>query len=153
TMSLESQQSLLTAIQEKRFPISGRSLGSSGAMVRTEPIPCDFVLVLAGNIQDVEKMHPGLRSRGRGYGYGVFLPSEVPDTPDARAQLARFIAQEVGKDGRIPHFDTGAVQAIMDEAARRAGSPGHLTARLRELGGLVRTAGDLAVRDGAILVE
>src|SRR3989344_9485447 len=38
----ESQQELLTAMQEKRYSITGQSERSSGAMVRTEPVPCDF---------------------------------------------------------------------------------------------------------------
>ncbi len=152
TLSPESQQNLLTAIQTKRMPISGRSPGSSGSMVRTEPVPCDVVLVLAGNEEDVAHMHPGLRSRVRGYGYEVLMATEMPDTPENRAALARFVAQEVAKDGRIPHFTRAAVEAIIEEARRRA-SPGHLTLRLRELGGLVRAAGDVAVSEGASLVE
>lgn len=153
TLSLESQQSLLTAIQEKRFPISGRSLGSSGAMVRTGPVPCDFVLVLAGNREDVDKMHPALRSRMRGYGYEVYLQTHMPDTPDSQAKLSQFVAQEVRKDGRIPHFTAAAVAAVIDEARRRSDRPGHLTARLRELGGLVRAAGDVAVAASATVVQ
>ncbi|MBI3360150.1 MAG: AAA family ATPase [Chloroflexi bacterium] len=152
TLSLESQQSLLTAIQEKRFPISGRSLGSSGAMVRTEPVPCDFVLVLSGNMGDVAKMHPALRSRIRGYGYEVYLQTTMPDVPANRARLAQFVAQEIRKDGRIPHVTMAAVDAVIEEARRRSERPGHLTARLRELGGLIRAAGDLAVSEGAALV-
>ncbi len=152
TLSIESQQSLLTAIQTKRMPISGRSPGSSGSMVRTEPVPCDVVLVLAGNHEDVARMHPGLRSRIRGYGYEVLMAAEMPDTAENRAALARFVAQEVVKDGRIPHFTRAAVEEVIAEARRRA-SPGHLTVRLRELGGLVRAAGDLAVAEGAPLVE
>ncbi len=152
TLSAESQQHLLTAIQARRLPISGRSPGSSGTMVRTDPVPCDVVLVLAGNEEDVARMHPGLRSRVRGYGYEVLMATEMPDTPENRAALARFVAQEVAKDGRIPHFTRAAVEAIIEEARRRA-SLGHLTLRLRELGGLVRAAGDVAVSEGASLVE
>lgn len=150
TLSIESQQSLLTAIQMKQMPISGRSPGSSGSMVRTEPVPCDIVLVLAGNHEDVAGLHPALRSRVRGYGYEVLMATEMPDTPENRRALARFVAQEVVKDGRIPHFTRAAVGEIIAEAARRAPA-GRLTVRLRELGGLVRAAGDQAVADGAPL--
>ncbi len=152
TLSIESQQSLLTAIQEKRFPISGRSLGSSGAMVRTEAVPCDFVLVLAGNRDDVNKMHPALRSRIRGYGYEVYLQETMPDTAENRTKLRQFIAQEVRKDGRIPHFNDDAMELVVEEAKRPSVRSEHLTTRLRELGGLVRAAGDLAVSQGAPLV-
>jgi Lon-like ATP-dependent protease len=153
TLSIESQQSLLTAIQEKRFPISGRTLGSSGTMIRTNPAPCDFLLILAGNMQDVEKMHPALRSRVRGYGYELYMNEEMPDIPENREKLARFCAQEVTKDRKIPHLRRDAVEAIVDEARVRAGRPDRLTTRLRELGGLIRAAGDLAAQEGAALVE
>ncbi len=72
-LSPKAQQELLTALQEKKYPITGQSELSSGALVRTEPIPCDFVLVAAGNYQAVQRMHPALRSRIRGYGYEVFM--------------------------------------------------------------------------------
>src|SRR3989344_342763 len=42
-----TQQELLSALQEKKFPITGQSERSAGAMVRTEAVPCDFVLVAA----------------------------------------------------------------------------------------------------------
>jgi len=153
TLSMQSQQQLLTAIQEKQLPITGRSPGSSGSMVRTAPVPCDFVLILAGNMEDVEKMHPALRSRIRGYGYEVVTANRTPDTPENRMSLARFVAQEVRKDGKIPHFSHAAVEAVINEAARRSGQINHFSLRLRELGGLVRTAGDLAVNDDAHLVQ
>jgi Lon-like ATP-dependent protease len=65
----KSQQDLLSAMQEKKLSITGRSEMSSGAMVITEPAPCDFVLVASGNFGVIEQMHPALRSRIRGYGY------------------------------------------------------------------------------------
>ena len=36
----KSQQELLTAMQEKKYAITGQSELSSGAIVRTEPVPC-----------------------------------------------------------------------------------------------------------------
>ena len=69
TLDPHSQQNLLTALQEGEFPITGQSERSSGAMVRTEPVPCKFVMVAAGNLDAIQGMHPALRSRIRGYGY------------------------------------------------------------------------------------
>ena len=150
-LKLESQQSLLTALQEKEFSIVGQSERSSGAMVRTEPVPCDFVLVAAGNLDAVEGMHPALRSRIRGYGYEIYMKNSMEDSADNREKLIRFVAQEVAKDKKIPHFNKTAVTSIMHEAQRRAGTRGHLTLRLRELGGLIRVAGDIAREKGAPL--
>jgi Lon-like ATP-dependent protease len=73
-------------------------------------------------------------------------------TPENEAALARFVAQEVRRDGRIPHFTAAAVAAVIEEAERRAGR-GRLTLRLRELGGLVRIAGDVAASEGSSLTE
>jgi Lon-like ATP-dependent protease len=143
-LRIESQQSLLTALQEGKFSITGQSERSSGAMVKSEPVPCDFILVCAGNLDAIQGMHPALRSRIRGYGYEVFMRSTMPDTSENRIKLIRFVAQEVSKDKKIPHFDKRAVGEIIKEAQRRAGRHGRLTLRLRELGGLVRVAGDIA---------
>ena len=143
-LRIESQQSLLTAIQEGEFSISGQSERSAGAMTKTEPVPCDFILVAAGNLDAIKGMHPALRSRIRGYGYEVYMNSTVPDSQDNREKLVRFIAQEVAKDEKIGHFSREAIGEIIHEAQRRAGRQLHLSLRLRELGGLVRVAGDIA---------
>ncbi|MCM8532587.1 MAG: AAA family ATPase [Lentisphaeraceae bacterium] len=153
TLSMESQQNLLTAIQQKEMPILGRSQGSSGTMVRSKPVPCDFLLILAGNVEDIENMHPALRSRIRGYGYEIFTHDEMPDTADNRQKLVQFIAQEIKRDGKIPHFDRSAIDMLIAEAAAKASKSAYLTTKLRELGGLIRIAGDLAVNEGAKLVS
>ena len=152
TLSLPSQQHLLTAIQEKEFQITGQSERSFGAMVKTEPVPCDFILVSAGNLDALRGMHPALRSRIRGYGYEVYLNSNMEDTNENREKLIRFVAQEVKKDEKIPHFDRDAVAEVIHEAQRRAGRKGKLSLRLRELGGLIRSAGDIAYEQKASIV-
>lgn len=141
----KSQLELLTAIQEKKIPITGRSEMSSGAMVMTDPCPCDFILIAAGNIHILEHMHPALRSRIRGYGYEVFMEEMIDDTDETRKKIVQFIAQEITNDGKIPHFKKEAVEEIIREAKRKAGMRDKLTLRFRELGGLVRAAGDLAL--------
>ncbi|WP_165076696.1 ATP-dependent protease LonB, partial [Methanogenium sp. MK-MG] len=149
TLTPHSQQSLLTALQEGEFPITGQSERSSGAMVRTEPVPCRFVMVAAGNMDGVQGMHPALRSRIRGYGYEVYMQETMLDTPENRDKFIRFIAQEVRNDGKIPHFDQSAIDELLLEARRRSNRKGHLTLKLRDMGGLIRVAGDLARQEGA----
>ncbi len=153
TLQPSTQQELLTAIQEGKFAITGQSERSAGAMVRTEQVPCNFILVAAGNLETVDKMHPALRSRIRGYGYEIHMQETMPDTEENRDKIAIFVAQEITKDKKIPHFSKDAVEAIIEEARKSANRKGHLTLRLRELGGLVRAAGDLAIEDNAKLVK
>lgn len=152
TLDRSTQQELLSALQERKFAITGQSERSAGAMVRTEAVPCDFVLVAAGNLEGVKNMHPALRSRIRGYGYEIFMEDTIKDTVENREKIAIFVAQEVAKDQRIPPFDKEAVDEIIQEARRRANRKGHLTLRLRDLGGLVRAAGDVAMGEKAKLV-
>jgi len=149
TLTPHSQQNLLTALQEGEFPITGQSERSSGAMVRTEPVPCRFVMVAAGNLDAIQGMHPALRSRIRGYGYEVYMSETMDDTPENRQKYIRFIAQEVKNDGKIPHFDQSAIKEIIREARRRSNRKGHLTLKLRDMGGLIRVAGDIARQEGA----
>jgi Lon-like ATP-dependent protease len=149
TLQGGTQQELLTAIQEKKFSITGQSERSAGAMVRTEPVPCNFILIAAGNIETIQRMHPALRSRIRGYGYEVFMNETMKDTPENRYKVAYFIAQEVKKDEKIPHFTKEAVEDIILDARRMANRKNHLTLRLRDLGGLVRAAGDIALEEEA----
>jgi len=153
TLDVRSQQKLMTAIQEGEFSITGQSERSSGAMVQTEPVPCDFIMVAAGNMDAMENMHPALRSRIKGYGYEVYMEDTIEDTPEMRRKYARFVAQEVEKDGNLPHFSPEAVREIILEAKRRAGRKDHLTLKLRDLGGLVRVAGDIARSEGHDLVQ
>ena len=152
TLAPATQQDLLTALQEGKYAITGQSERSAGAMVRTEPVPCQFILVAAGNVETVQHMHPALRSRIRGYGYEVFMNETKPDTPENRNKIAVFVAQEVQKDKKIPHFRKDAVDYIIEEARRRANRKGHLSLMFRDIGGLVRAAGDVAVEEKAEFV-
>ncbi len=153
TLHPRTQQELLSALQEKKFPITGQSERSAGAMVRTEPVPCDFILVAAGNMETIKNMHPALRSRIRGYGYEIYMNETMLDTKENRIKIAQFIAQEIKKEnGKIPHFSLEAINGIIQEAKRRANRKGRLTLHLRGLGGLVRAAGDLAKEDKAEFV-
>jgi ATP-dependent Lon protease len=151
------QRFILTAMQEKVFPISGRNPQSAGASVKVENVPCDFVFVGACNIQDLGTIISPLRSRIIGSGYEILVETTMPDTPENRLKLIQFVAQEVTIDTRIPHFKREAVEEIIREAKRRArdidGKERHLTLRLRELAGLIRTAGDIAALTGAEFTE
>ena len=70
--------------------------------------------------------------------------------------MVQFIAQEIVKDGRIPHANADAVLAIIDEAKKRAkriDDVSALTLRLRGVSGVIKLAGDLASVEGSELIE
>jgi ATP-dependent Lon protease len=151
------QRFILTAMQERRFPISGRNPQSGGASVRVDSVPCDFILVAACNIQDLHHILSPLRSRIAGGGYEVLLETSMPDTERNRMRFAQFVAQEIATDGRLRPATKEAVLELLQESRRRAeridGRRNALTLRLREMGGLLRTAGDLAATSGSPLLE
>jgi ATP-dependent Lon protease len=151
------QRFILTAMQEKRFPIAGRNPQSAGASVRVDSVPCDFIFVGACNIQDLPHILSPLRSRINGGGYEVLVETVMPDTEENRVKLAQFVAQEITMDAKIPHASRESVMLIIEEAKKRAKSIDNrdksLTLRLRELGGLIRAAGDVAVTESATTIE
>ena len=151
------QRSILTEMQEKRFPISGRNPQSAGASVKVDSVPCDFIFVGACNIQDLPHILSPLRSRITGGGYEVLVETTMPDNESNRAKLAQFAAQEIAIDKRIPAASSDAVGVVIEEARRRAktwdNQEKSLTLRLRELGGLIRSAGDIAVTQESSVIE
>ncbi|MDD4222089.1 MAG: ATP-binding protein [Candidatus Methanomethylophilus sp.] len=149
------QRYILTAMQDKKFPITGRNPQSSGAAVKVDNVPCDFILVAACNIQDLPNILSPLRSRIIGNGYEVLVDVAMPDTDANRTRYAQFVAQEIAMDGHIPPASVDAIEALIAEGKKRAladNQTNSLTLRLRELGGLLRAAGDLAVVEHAKLI-
>ncbi|MCL4322875.1 MAG: AAA family ATPase, partial [Candidatus Thermoplasmatota archaeon] len=145
----ELQRSILTAMQEKKFPITGRNPQSAGASVRVDSVPTDFILVGACNIQDLPQILSPLRSRIAGNGYEVLMEVSMQANEKNIERYLQFIAQEIISDGKIPHMEIDAAMIIVEEGRRRANIIDHkenaLTLRLRELGGLIRAAGDIAI--------
>lgn len=150
------QRYILTAMQEKRFPISGRNPQSAGASVRVDNVPCSFIFVGACNIQDLPNILSPLRSRITGSGYEILVETVMEDNDLNRAKMAQFVAQEIAMDTRIPQASRDALLAIIEEAKRRAktldGKEKSLSLRLRDLGGLIRSAGDIAVVEESPLI-
>jgi len=151
------QKHLLTAMQDRTYPISGHNPQSSGASVRVDDVPCSFILFASCNIEDIPNIIPPLRSRIRGYGYEIMLNNLMEKNQGNIDGIIRFISQTVVEDGKIPHLTAEAAKTVIKVAENIAyridGQKNSLTLRLRELGGLVRVAGDLAVQDGAELVQ
>jgi lon-related putative ATP-dependent protease len=143
-------------MQEKHFTIVGRNPMSSGAAVRVEGMPCEFIFVGACNLNDLKSIVPPLRSRIRGDGYEVLMNGYMEDNKENEDKLIQFIAQEITKDGKIPHADKPSVKLIIEEAkaiARRVDSVKGLTLRLRNLSGIIKMAGDMAKTDSKEFIE
>ncbi|VVB69722.1 Archaeal Lon protease [uncultured archaeon] len=143
------QKYIYTAMQDKKYPISGRNPTSSGASIKVDDVPCDFILVAASNINDIHNILPPLRSRILGNGYEILLNTYMPDTTENKIKMAQFISMEIKKDGKIPEMTAAGVNEIISEAKRRAklfdAADNSLTLRLRDLSGIIRLSGDIAI--------
>jgi len=89
--------------------------------------------------------------------YEILVETTMEDNELNRAKMAQFVAQEIIMDGKIPHATKEAVFALVQESNRRAkeiDNKNHaLSLRLREMGGLIRAAGDIATIDKEEFIE
>jgi ATP-dependent Lon protease len=145
------QSHLLTAMQDRVYSISGHNPLSSGAAVRVDDVPCDFILFASCNVENLANILAPLRSRIRGYGYEVMLDSWIEKNEKTCNDIVRFVSQTVEEDGRIPHMTVDSLELVLEITEKMAyqldEKKDAFTLRLRELGGLIRIAGDLAVHD------
>ena len=152
----EYQKHLLTAMQDRHYPILGHNPHSSGASIRVDAVPCNFILFASCNPEDIERIIPPLRSRIRGYGYEIMLNATMEHNSKNTSEIIKFAAQTIYEDGRIPHISRDGLHEVIDVASDIAyhmdGQKEALTLRLRELGGIIRVAGDLTVRAGEDLI-
>jgi ATP-dependent Lon protease len=85
------------------------------------------------------------------------MRTTMPDNPENQAKMAQFVAQEIEIDRKIPHATRKSVDLLLDEARNRArvidDKRDSFTLRLRDLGGVVRMAGDMAVMGGSEYIE
>ncbi len=149
------QKYILTAMQDKVYPIVGKNSGSTGASIRVDNVPCNFMLVASVNVNDLGMIIPPLRSRFIGDGYEVVVNTYMEDNEENREKLRRFVAQEIRNDGKIPHADMEATEEIIDYARRMCRQYDEkvgLSLRLRKLAGIVKMAGDLAVSEESSII-
>jgi Lon-like ATP-dependent protease len=141
TMPLEVQDYILTALQDKMLPISGRNPNSSGATVETNPIPCDFTLIMSGNMDDVNNLRAPLLDR---IDYKIVLKNKMENTQQNRDKLLQFIVQEIRNNNLNP-MTYEACCEIVKIAQLLAGSRDKLTLRLRRLSNIIKMANDVAM--------
>src|SRR5256712_7690726 len=96
------QRFILTAMQEKRFPISGRNPQSAAASVKVGSVPSDFIFVGACNIQDLPHILSPSRSRITGGGDEILPGAARPHSDSNRKKLAECGRQGITGDKPIP---------------------------------------------------
>ncbi|MCC7552320.1 AAA family ATPase [Candidatus Micrarchaeota archaeon] len=152
----EIQRYLLTAMQDKKFSITSKNPTSSGASIKVENVPCDFILIASANINDLPNILPALRNRIRGQGYEILFDTVMEENEENKKKLFQFIAQEIKKDGKIPDMNLDAAEIIIEkskELAKKIDNENGYSLRFRILNGIIRMAGDIAVSEDAELID
>jgi Lon-like ATP-dependent protease len=146
---------LLTVLEDGQLPIALRSQfhgGDTAAMaVASEPVPCMFFLVAAGNLDSLPNVHPALLDRIQGYGKVVYMTNEMPATPENKRKYVQFMAQEIKRFNLLP-FSRDACIAVIEEAMRRSGRNDQLTCKFRPMIGTVKTSSILAKNEKCKIV-
>ncbi|MDH5746967.1 MAG: AAA family ATPase, partial [Candidatus Bathyarchaeota archaeon] len=155
-LSPEEAVTLLTVLEDGQLPITLRGrwqAGGTAAMaVSTEPVPAITFLVVAGNFDSINQIHPALMDRIYGYGKVVRMNNDMPNTAENKRKYVQFIAQEAKRFNLIP-FSRETCEEIVEEGRRRSNKKDALTTKFRPLISIIKTAATLAMNEDCKVVE
>ena len=92
-------------------------------MVRSEPLPTDFILIAAGNVETIKNMHPALRSRIRGYGYEIYMNETMDDNPENREKIVVFVSEFKPKPQLINSISSIIMKWVTEKKCKMLISP------------------------------
>lgn len=140
--NLEKQYKILTAMEDKELPISGSRNSGTSSNVITDPLPCNFSLIIAGNNETVKNIHPAIRSRITGNGYEVYMESTCDLTEKNILNYVKFFKQEVLKNGDY-ELTMDAILELFRISFLKTKDIRKLTLLLRQFSGLIKISSDL----------
>lgn len=152
-------RTMLTVLEDEKYAIQHQgtdNTGSGAFNVQSEPLPCRFMLVAGGNLDNYQNLHSALRDRLQSYGYEIYMNSTADYTPQNKRKIARFVEQKIRlqewkKGEKFIPFARDAIIEVVYEALERGGGK-ELTVQLRSLGGLVMAANDVAFSEKSAIV-
>ena len=144
-LSLDEQKSLIKAMKDRRYPISGAITNGAlvGKQIETEPVPSDFILIASINPDELEYSYTPLMEEILSNGCKISISDDMDDNDENRRKFVQFIAQEVSKLA-IPDFDSSAIIVMLEESRRISGDQGKLSLKLKYISNIIETAGDIA---------
>ncbi|WP_242338423.1 Lon protease family protein [Anaeromyxobacter sp. SG66] len=138
--------------REIRIDPAERLLGVMGtSTLEPEPIPLHVKIVLLGDrvlYQLLSLLDPEFSQL---FKVEVDFEDELPRTPELDRDFARLVAT-IGRRERLPPFDRGAVERVLQEATRRAGDSTRITADAGAIHDLVTEAAHAAAGEGRATV-
>ena len=114
-----------------------------GVTPQPEPVAANLVVVLIATPELHAAMHAADEDVARLFKVHVAFDDEMPRTPQTERGYAALVSR-MAADGATPHFDAGAVAALVEHGSRVAGHQERLTTRRRELVEVVDEAGHRA---------
>lgn len=116
-----------------------------------EPIPLDVKVVLLGDPEIYYMLQAFDDDFAELFKVKADFTHQMDRTAEAERQYAMFVASQCERES-LPHFDAGAVAAVIEEGARLAGDQHRLSTRFREVVDLVRESAHWArQREGGLV--
>ena len=114
-----------------------------GVAPQPEPVEAHMLVVLIATPEVHALLQALDEDVARLFKVHVAFDDEMPRTPDAERAYAALVSR-LAADGAVPHFDAGAVAALIEHGSRVAGHQERLTTRRRDLVEVAREAGHAA---------
>ena len=114
-----------------------------GVAPQPEPVDAHVLVVLIATAEVHALLQALDEDVARLFKVHVAFDDEMPRTPDAERAYAALVSR-LAADGAIPHFDAGAVAALVEHGSRVAGHQERLTTQRRDLVEVAREAGHRA---------
>ena len=144
-LPLDEQKSLIKAMKDRRYPVSGTITNGAlvGKQIETEPVPSDFVLVASISPDQLDYSYTPIMDEILSNGCKISISDDMEDNDGNRRKFIQFIAREVSKLA-IPEFDSSAIIGMLEESRRISGDQGKLSLKLKYISAIIETSGDIA---------
>jgi lon-related putative ATP-dependent protease len=114
-----------------------------GVAPQPEPVDAHLLVVLIATAELHALLEAADEDVARLFKVHVAFDDEMPRTPEGERAYAALVSR-LAADGAGPHFDAGAVAALVEHGSRIAGHQERLTTRRRDLVEVAREAGHRA---------
>ena len=144
TLNSQIQYYLLQTMENKAsiIGLSSALSQNSNSGIRSEPIPCNFSMICAGNQETIARLHPALISRFNAYGLIVYMDDCYQINEAHVCQYIKFINQELKKN-KLKEMSRVSYLAFCHIAQVMTGQIGYLTLKLRKMAGILICASDI----------
>ncbi|HMS16166.1 MAG TPA: AAA family ATPase [Planctomycetota bacterium] len=146
-------ETLKRILRKGEIEIANRDEGQTSALsLKPTPLPINVKVILVGD----DRMYTVLRRLDHDFStifkVKVELEEDMPLTPETLADFTTVLKRIITENG-LPVFSRGAMESLVEEAVRLAGTRRLLSTKFSQLADAMREAAHLSLARGAPVVE